>query len=610
MSDHYRRFQELQPLVDEMLDGLISRENMDFLDRILDGNAELQKLVLDYCQVHLSLHCDVRSKKVVDGFADRQHTLPQVLTTAIPPNGYQTTFPITSLGPGEHGLTRESSALPSSQPTPLVGDPFGSKVWPLILMFCFGAAAALVGTFAFRRDPTPANSSLAVPAAFLTSNTGCAWGAESLQLHSVGSTVEFGDEISLQQGIAEFRLANGVYFSVEGPAGLVLISPDAMVLQYGKLTTHVPWPVAEFRVSAGACRLAATDAEFGVSVTGGRVDTHVFSGEVTASNALTPKPARVDEDKADVSVQNRVNNLLTNAVISQGRAMVVMNHNGQLKIARWEKATPSLFATKLTMAGPLPISTAYCDVVKASRPLGYWRFETVEDGAVPNEILDEPGLKIMGDLRLSGLSGNRVAEFRPGSDCYLVSRGAFDALANTEYTAEVWIKPSHIHCGAALSLCTGAETTRQERCALLLEIEGSVNQQVRTSFSTDHPCSIRFLHRDPPDRSRKIGSSCFSKRSYSIRRWQHVVAVKKAEQMELYVDGKLSATMTDKTLLAVGLQMIVGRQEPAGSDIQFIGQLDEIAVYPRALDPQEIKTHYEAVDWKDIKKAENEPKDT
>jgi hypothetical protein len=212
-------------------------------------------------------------------------------------------------------------------------------------------------------------------------------------------------------------------------------------------------------------------------------------------------------------------------------------------------------------------------------------------------------------LLLSGLSGNRVAEFRPGSDCYLVSRESLDELAKTDYTAEVWVKPCHVHCGAVLGLCITDPSSQRDMNAFLLELESSGTQLVRGRFGLEHPSTVRFLHRDPPQRRLSAGTSCFSKKPYSIRRWQHMVAVKRGDGMELYVDGKLTAKETDRTSLALGLHLVVGRQEPIERRFQFIGQLDELALYPRALEPDEVMSHYKAIDWTDTNKPPSTPKD-
>jgi hypothetical protein len=219
-------------------------------------------------------------------------------------------------------------------------------------------------------------------------------------------------------------------------------------------------------------------------------------------------------------------------------------------------------------------------------------------------------LSIVGDLRLSGLSGNRVAEFRPGSDCYLLSREPLDEIARTDYSMEMWVKPSHIHCGSIVALCATDPVTLREKNAFLLELQGNGRQQIKGKFSLEHPCAVRFLHRDPPMRNPHTGSSCFSKTQYSIRRWQHVVAVKRGDQMELYLDGKLQGKCNDNTSLASNLHLVVGRQEPLGRVYQFIGQLDELSIYPKALESEEIAKHHQAVDWKKGYVSPISPKDS
>jgi hypothetical protein len=55
--------------------------------------------------------------------------------------------------------------------------------------------------------------------------------------------------------------------------------------------------------------------------------------------------------------------------------------------------------------------------------------------------------------------------------------------------------------------------------------------------------------------------------------------------------------------LAAGQRLVVGRQaRSVDQRLQFIGQLDEVAVYARALTFQEIRAHYRMIDWTQTKK--------
>ena len=91
--------------------------------------------------------------------------------------------------------------------------------------------------------------------------------------------------MTLQEGIAEFRLSSGVQLSLEGPAAVVMTSSSSLVLQYGKLTAYVPDATTDFKVMAGGgIRLNASRAAFGVDLAGADTEIHVFSGEVKAAN--------------------------------------------------------------------------------------------------------------------------------------------------------------------------------------------------------------------------------------------------------------------------------------------------------------------------------------
>ena len=433
--------------------------------------------------------------------------------------------------------------------------------------------------------------------AYMTSTNGCDWSGATPWLRAAGNSVQVGDEIALNEGIAEFRLQNGVFLSIEGPAGLVFASPNSLVLQYGKLTAHVPWPNREYRVLAGACRIEAADAEFGVWVMGGRTDIHVFAGEVLASNALVS--AGGDEPRAPALVPSY--RAFNKGIISQGHYASVENRNNNvLKAVRAGEANPSLFATKLSMAGPLPVSQAYVDRILADGPLSYWRFESEQNGIVTNEVAGGSELSIIGKVRLIELAENRVAELPPGIDGYLYSRAAMDSLANSDYSFEVWVKPSHVHYGTILGLCPSQPVTAFGN-AFLLEVQGTGVQPGRANFG--YPNSIRFLHRDPPARDALLGTNCWSNDPYLVRRWQHFVAVKRGPQMELYVDGNLAAEARDESSLAAGQRLVVGRQAlSVDSRLQFIGQLDELAVYDRALTLKEIGVHYKLIEWTHVQK--------
>jgi hypothetical protein len=168
-----------------------------------------------------------------------------------------------------------------------------------------------------------------------------------------------------------------------------------------------------------------------------------------------------------------------------------------------------------------------------------------------------------------------------------LSEGPIEELSGVEgYSFETWVKPSHFHRGAVLALTTGtrrSETDEPDHFGFRLEL-----QRGFTTNGRGRPGSIRFLHRNPPTPGG--GTSCYSNRLYELRHWQHVVTVKDGASMHVYLNGKKVATATDATPMARKFYLMVG-QCVAETKYCYVGQLDELAVYRRALSAEEIAEH-------------------
>jgi hypothetical protein len=117
-------------------------------------------------------------------------------------------------------------------------------------------------------------------------------------------------------------------------------------------------------------------------------------------------------------------------------------------------------------------------------------------------------------------------------------------------------------------------------------------------WTIKYPGSIRVLYRDPRNAEKPLSVSCISKQTYAIRRWQHFVIVKKGSDLRIYVDATLAAATKVSSTFEGNLHLLVGQQSPKQRRNPFIGQLDELAVYKRALSEKEIGNHFRAVKWK------------
>jgi len=77
--------------------------------------------------------------------------------------------------------------------------------------------------------------------------------------------------------------------------------------------------------------------------------------------------------------------------------------------------------------------------------------------------------------------------------------------------------------------------------------------------------------------------------------WHHLVGVNDGTDLLLYVDGELDNTNPGaggKIKGDEGATLNIGRRVEEAGDYLFNGCIDEVAIYSRALTPEEIKQHY------------------
>jgi hypothetical protein len=210
---------------------------------------------------------------------------------------------------------------------------------------------------------------------------------------------------------------------------------------------------------------------------------------------------------------------------------------------------------------------------------------------VPNEIAGGAQLKIVGEVELAGNGQNHVAEFgQPQGGGHLVGSAPLSSPMIEDYSVELWAKPSHYHRGVLVAMSVehgDPNIVAPEKHGFMMEFLRSYENH------HGHPGSVRFLHRSPPGVN--AGTSCYSDRLYTLRRWQHIVAIKGKSSMRLYIDGALVAKERDSTPLPDNLRLVVGQTFQNQSVFPFVGQLDELAVYARALNEKEIRAHCELI---------------
>jgi hypothetical protein len=441
------------------------------------------------------------------------------------------------------------------------------SIWPDAAQIASGTAGANVSEPAYE--------------AHLVRTTACLWDGTAAGAHPIGSGLASGESLHLLEGLAEFNLnwpnSGRGTVSLEGPAAMMLSSEGMPTLRFGRLTATISTVNRPFVLETPVGRLVISQySSFGVSAFGNEGEIHIFDGRATLERAWKT----ADEQSPPLN-------------IAAGEAVRVQpGDDGQPKIEH-HAADRDYFADQVSMSSDgLAISPAYVSAVKSAKPIGYWRFERNEWPNIPNVMGGGADCKIVGAIGRTTYRGNQAIEFGvTDQDGEIVSSQAIDSVIRDSYSVEFWVKPSHYHLGAMIGLVgDNPMPSGNPPHGMLLELGGTG----KIPTATHHPGCIRFLHRSPASDDRS-GTSCYSKSPYTLRKWQHVVATKEGAQMRLYVNGELVAEGEDASELPSGLRLLVGRLYPSQGVRPFIGQLDELALYNRALSADEIASHYQLV---------------
>jgi hypothetical protein len=389
--------------------------------------------------------------------------------------------------------------------------------------------------------------------------------------------------LRLREGRLTLAFFSGASLTVEGPADLEVLAADRVFCRQGKLRARVPRGAEGFTILAAGYEVVDLGTEFGLNLEpDGKARVMVFEGE------------------AAVSVLGKDGRSIRGALVDGRRSVEIDPDAGRIQDV---PPQPEVFIPLgQFVPAPLDLAPGYAAEILAAKPWAYWRFESLADRRVPNEVPGRPALRALGGVELEqSPGGNCWAHFRldDHAQAFLMD-GEWAPPRADGYAIELWVQadlPSANAFGqSALVGLIAKDDEKRENHLAYLELAA------RSRRSAHEPCAVRFLDRWPAAVSG--GADVFSRRTMVPSRWHHVVGQKSGDTLELYVDGECVGTSPSK-LNATGpddaattpCRLLVGRLKqrsmpPHTSEIRALeGRLDELAVYERALTPDEIRKH-------------------
>jgi len=228
----------------------------------------------------------------------------------------------------------------------------------------------------------------------------------------------------------------------------------------------------------------------------------------------------------------------------------------------------------------------YGQTVLADNPLGYWRLDEASGGVAHDYLSGKDG--IYTSAVLLGQPGNALVDthkaavfgsLASANSCVTNIDVDFATSSNASFSVEAWVKG-------------GAQTTD---AGLITKGYGSGGEQFNLDCGSGGSHAFRFFVRDAGGGGHLANSSVMPN-----NQWRHLVGV--CDQINgnvyLYVDGANVASATigsSAGLLSSTLPVCIGaRQSGAGTayDFQFVGSMEEVAIYGYALSPAQVQAHF------------------
>lgn len=581
MNPQDQPLDELRTLILKSQSEELSEAETVELNRLihLPGGAEEAARLLD----QLCAFTDVGSSHFMSIQADQpgvrqssHHAAPSAFNTAaFPEPKTERSRPVVAPRPNRERTQPESASVGWTRAYWLVG---------------LAASHLVIGSFAWslakpaRENPVLVASPEPAKPAQIVSMTACVWGQDDASTPTLGQPIRQGEVLNLVEGVAELKTGDGTpneaLIRIEGPASIFIREDGQLGLRNGTLTAKSLGFGSEQVSIITPIGLVSVDGQSSVGLVsrGDSHEVHLFSGRafVRPSASFGTSEIRLEEGDAL--------RLFTGTGIDAG-------------VVLFEASMASFASARSNAFDPLSLDEGYVNAVLDSSPAIYWRFEGL-NGSRPQYVQNEGLLPdmhayVVGNPGWRQYHGNRVAELGlTDTASAFTTTSLWPPEPLDHYTIEAWAKPQLYHHGEMICLVDPVERREgRHDQALLLE---TFAREWFYALKVLGPNRIRFNHRTPPSGLVLDGKNLVSEDQYQVRVWQHVVARKSGDKLSLWIDGNLAAEHEDETPLPANMQILIGQLYPTKNYRPYVGQIDEVAFYDRALSKQEIRNHIRA----------------
>ncbi len=447
------------------------------------------------------------------------------------------------------------------------------KSWAVPAAWGFAAAVALsfAGIFLMQRPSQSIGSAdSASPAGSMS--TASPRSIAVAMAASPGASIAPGDYlkpgvISQKEGWLTLQTLNGVSVTFDAPFEAKLIDLDRIHLAKG---------VARVRVPEGAEGFVLESPTFNVLDLGTE-----FATKVLADGTGT---CRVFEGKADVFLLDSMGESKKSRRLAASESVQIDRSEQALRtIVEEDDAYPAM---RQAPRPGLRLAPGYASTVMAAEPAGYWRFEEIESGLVPNEVPGNARMRAIGSASIAEETGGNhsgnLTHLGQAESFHI--HGGTNAMFKQDFTISFFTQFSWLQ---NFCLVSGMRYDRRiQGHSLILQCYASLSK-IGIEGSALHS-----ELRNPP--AWEGGLVTLGPARLQPLRWHHIAMTRDQNSVSIYLDGEVIARQATEAIPLDCPELFIGRLNGNSTQSRpeargMVGHIDELALFTRALSPDLIR---------------------
>jgi ferric-dicitrate binding protein FerR (iron transport regulator) len=395
----------------------------------------------------------------------------------------------------------------------------------------------------------------------------------------------FAGPLKLTKGLAEITLDSGTVLILEAPVSLELINPSRLFLWRGRIVAYVKnSPEERFFVQTSTATVVDYGTEFGVDVdSAGRTDTFVFQGQIELRAGSDPlkftESLRLKQGDSGRVGSEGIQNIHLHAerFINEKDFNVHMKASSGSRYHQW-------LVHKRKMCQNPNLVAYYTFEQDKSQPA------ILKNQAIGTEARLDGGLysSIGGPLPswTDGRWPQKNALHFNRSDGQVVIVPTDPALhINGPITIAAWVRCSTPQDGGHLVSCRTPDG------------QGNYQLGYKSPREKDKwTGTIQFLRPGSPLPGRFTTDRVFSEQVFTASpEWRFVAVTHDNQTVKMYIDGQHIETHDFVfQQLPVDADLVIGGDQAAEDPSRFMGDMDELMIFNRVLEADEINDIYRA----------------